>query len=122
MNESTLSDVKTPSRTGGVVDWRQAFLKALENVRVINAACRLAGVSVMTVWRERKANTEFATAYEESLHCGARMLEEEAIRRAVHGVRRLKFNPKTGLPYIDPATGEPYVELDFSDSLLITFL
>jgi hypothetical protein len=117
--DALLSDVK-PS--GGVVDWKPAFLKALENVGVVKTAARLAGVSVMTVWREKKANPDFAKAYEASLECGARTLEEEAVRRAVHGVRRLKFNPKTGEPYIDPATGEPYVELEFSDSILIAFL
>ena len=48
------------------------------------------------------------------------VLEAEARRRAVTGVRRLKFDK--GQAIIDPETGEPYVELDYSDVLLIFLL
>lgn len=30
----------------------------------------------------------------------------------------MKFNAKTGLPYIDPETGLPYIEHEYSDRLL----
>ena len=34
----------------------------------------------------------------------------------------MKFNPRTGLPYIDPETGKPYVEHEYSDTLLLKLL
>lgn len=119
-----LCEVKTVpiARARGVVDWRPAFLKALESVGVICKAAEAAEVSVMTVWRERKGNPEFTTAYEEALGCGALLLEQEAIRRAKDGVRRMKFNPKTGEPYMDPGTGKPYIEHEYSDALMVTLL
>ena len=119
-----LADVKTVphARARGVVNWRPAFLKALENCGVVCLAARAAEISVMQIWRERKGNPEFAAAYDESLACGALLLEAEAIRRAKDGVRRMRFNPRTGLPYLDPATGEPYIEHEYSDALMVTLL
>jgi hypothetical protein len=119
-----LPDVKTSSIAcaRGVIDWKPAFLSALENVGVICKAAEAAKVSVMTVWRERKSNPEFAAAYNESLGCGALFLEAEAIRRAKDGVVRMKFNSKTGLPFIDPRTGDPYMEHEYSDALMVTLL
>ena len=37
-------------------------------------------------------------------------------------VRRMKFNPKTGLPCIDPETGKPYIEHEYSDALMCLLL
>jgi hypothetical protein len=37
-------------------------------------------------------------------------------------VRRLKFNAKTGEPYVDPETGKPYIEHEYSDTLLVMLL
>jgi len=45
-------------------------------------------------------------------------LEAECDRRAVEGVRRLKFN-KAGFPFTDPDTGEAYEERHYSDNLLM---
>lgn len=53
---------------------------------------------------------------------GASLLEAEAVRRARDGVMRMKFNPKTGQPYIDPRTGEPYMEHEYSDTLMCLLL
>ena len=36
----------------------------------------------------------------------------------MEGVRRLKFN-KTGVPFVDPETGEAYEERHYSDNLLM---
>ncbi len=122
--EPTLRDVTSSSNAGarGGVDWQPAFLKALENVGVICKAAEAAGISTMQVWRARKDNPEFATAFEEALGCGALLLEQEAIRRAKDGVRRIPFNPKTGEPYKIPGTDEIYVEHVFSDALMAMVL
>jgi len=67
--------------------------------------------------RSKKYREDFAAAQEEANDC----LEEEARRRAVVGLRRLKFT-KDGTPIIDPETGKQYFEHEFSDTLLIFLL
>ena len=109
-------------RTRGVVNWRPAFLAALSEIGVVTRACKAAKISVTSVWTERKHNAEFRAQYEDALQIGALQLEDEAVRRARDGVRRIKFNAKTGEPYRDPSTGEPYVEHEFSDTLLLALL
>lgn len=49
-------------------------------------------------------------------------MEAEAIRRAHDGVVRMKFNSRTGQPFIDPRTGEPYMEHEYSDTLMAILL
>lgn len=34
----------------------------------------------------------------------------------------MKFNSKTGLPFIDPRTNEPYMEHEYSDTLMAILL
>ena len=68
---------------------------------------------------KRKADADFRARFAASPTAGALLLDAEAVRRARDGVRRMKFNPKTGAPYIDPGTGEPYVEHEYSDMPLL---
>jgi hypothetical protein len=109
--------------------WVPAFLAALEESGVILKAAEAAKISRKTVWLRRKTNGEFAQDFEDALRAGALLLEAEAIRRAQDGVVRMKFNPRTGLPYIDPRTitdecpqGLPYMEHEYSDTLMAILL
>lgn len=102
--------------------WVPAFLAALEETGVILKAAEAAQISRKTVWLRRKNNSEFAQDFDDALRAGALLLEAEAIRRAQHGVVRMKFNSKTGLPFIDPRTGEPYMEHEYSDTLMAILL
>jgi hypothetical protein len=74
-----------------------------------------------TIWRERKADPEFAKAEAEALKASGPVLEDEAVRRAMHGLVRFKFT-KGGEPLLHPTTGEPYYELEYSDTLLALLL
>lgn len=74
------------------------------------------------MWLWRKTNKDFADDFEDALKAGALLLEAEAIRRAQDGVTRMKFNPRTGEPYIDPRTGQPYMEHEYSDTLMLALL
>lgn len=114
--------VKGQRRTRGVVDWQPAFLTALEELGVITRACSAVGVTPKTVWLHRKQDPVFLAQFEDSLEAGALQLEAEAIRRARDGVRRMKFNSKTGLPFIDPETDKPYIEHEYSDTLMLALL
>ena len=108
----------TNSRTR---DWSKAFLSALATTGVVLRACEAVGVERTTVWRRRKDDPDFAQAYKEAQHTGALLLEAEAIRRARDGLVRKQFT-KAGVPIIDPATGEQYVEYQYSDHLLMMLL
>lgn len=112
----------TSTRTRGSIDWTVAFLAALEQSGVIAKACRAVNISRTTIWERRRDDAEFKAAFDNALTAGALLLEEEAVRRAKDGVRRIKFNPKTGEPYIDPDTGKPYQELEYSDAILLALL
>jgi len=101
---------------------KRAFLAAL----VANGghradACKAAGIDQSTPytkpWLE---DVEFQRALSRALVMGAAVLEDEARRRAIKGVRKVKFHD--GRPLIDPETGEAYTELDYSDTLLIFLL
>lgn len=102
--------------------WIPAFLSSLEETGVILKAAKAAEVSRTMVWLRRKSDSAFATKFDDALRSGALLLEAEAIRRAHDGVVRMKFNPKTGQPYIDPRTGEPYMEHEYSDTLMAILL
>ena len=57
----------------------------------------------------------------QALRIGADRLVKEAYRRAVEGLERKKLT-KGGEPIIDPATGQQYVEREYSDALLMFLL
>lgn len=97
------------------------FLDFLSKTANVVASCDAAGIPRTTVYRWRKNFDAFRAAWEESQELGTDALEDEAIRRCSHGVARKKFTGK-GDPVMDPETGKQYVELDYSDTLLIFML
>lgn len=63
-----------------------AFLAALSATCSVTRACEAAGLGRMTVYDWRKADPDFATAWDEAKRLGADVLEDEAVRRAHDGV------------------------------------
>jgi hypothetical protein len=74
-----------------------------------------------TFYDRRDSDPAFALAVRLALADGCDLMEGEARRRAVEGLVRKKFT-KGGDPIMDPATGEQYVEREYSDTLLIFLL
>lgn len=101
--------------------WRRAFLAALRQTGKVCDAAAAAGVDRTLVYRIRNRNLKFAKAWDDALEEAAGMLEDEAVRRARDGVIKYKFTSK-GEPVLHPVTGEPYYELDYSDTLLMFLL
>jgi hypothetical protein len=99
-----------------------AFLGALIELGHVGRAAQAVKIDRRTIWYRRQVDAEFARAYEEAMGIAAQVLEDEAVRRARDGVRRLKFNARTGEPYVDPETGRAYVEHVYSDALLMMLL
>lgn len=120
--QTTHARVRKPASGPKAVDWAPAFLAALAETCHCARAAEAANISYTAVWRRRKADTQFDAAYKEALQIGGALLEAEAVRRAKDGLRRMKFNSKTGEAYIDPETGKPYIEHEYSDTLLLALL
>lgn len=100
---------------------RDKFLRALELTGHVGKACSEAKLSRRTAYNWRIADEAFAVEWEAAQEMGTDALEDEAVRRASEGCQRKKFTGK-GVAVIDPATGEQYVEHEYSDTLLIFML
>lgn len=113
-------------------DWRDLFIDALSLGGNVKIACMAAGVSRSTVYLERKNNQDFAASWDGALDEATDILEQEATRRAVHGVEEpVTSGGKLVMidgEVIDPETGEkriikvPLTVRKYSDTLLIFLL
>jgi hypothetical protein len=100
---------------------KRAYLKALEQVGAITVASDSAGINRDTPQDWRRKDEEFARLEQQALDSFADHLEAEAVRRARAGILKKRFDGK-GNPIIDPATGEQYIEREYSDTMLIFLL
>jgi len=80
----------------------------------------VAGIHRETHYWWLKHDPAYAVAFAQAEEKAADALEAEARRRAINGVLRYKFDK--GRPITNPETGEPYYELEYSDTLLIFLL
>jgi hypothetical protein len=67
---------------------REAFLTALAGGASITRSCEAANIGRSTAYEWKMADPAFAAAWDDALEAGIDLLEEEARRRAVHGVER----------------------------------
>jgi len=131
--------------------WRRPFLDALRTFGVVSYAAETAGIDRTAAYRARERNGRFAAEWDEALAEATDALELEARRRAHDGVQRLKFHQGApvlvpllgddGHPVLEDAVGAdgtplldkdgspkqtpvmvPYVEHEYSDTLLIFLL
>ena len=70
---------------------RTAFLAALQEGRSITGAAVAAGVNRTLLYKWRGEIAEFAAAWNEAVRTAADLIEDEALRRAMHGVQRPVF-------------------------------
>lgn len=112
-------------------DWKSRFLTTLRKSANVSASCKAAHISRKAAYAARstdskvgdslRAAEEFANEWDEVIEAAVDDLEEEARRRAFHGLVRKKFT-RTGGPIIDPATKRQYFEYEYSDTLMQTLL
>jgi hypothetical protein len=100
---------------------KPAVLEGIRMTGRLKDGCKAAEVSYQTLFNWRHNDPEFAAAVEQALRDSALVLEEEARRRAIEGLRKYRFT-KDGEPIAHPVTGEPYYEEVYSDSLLAILL
>ena len=100
---------------------KRAYLMAFSEMGSVCRSAKAAGITRVTAWNWEQVEGPEGDAYRKALAVARRLaseaLETEARRRAVEGLRRLRFDK--GVPIIDPETGEPYIEHEYSDLLLI---
>ena len=102
------------------VQRKKAFLDHFRFHGNIAKTCRAINLNRSTVYEWQKTDDEFSFDFQRAEIEATETLEAEAHRRAVEGLRRLKFDK--GQAVLDPATNEPYTELEYSDTLLIFLL
>jgi len=107
-------------QSGGVPPVKPAqwvkFFKAISEAKSISAACRIAGMSRTSFYRYVENDVSIKHRYDEAQQAGREFLEDAALKRAVHGVRK-------EIPYLYEGTVvHTVVETRYSDQLLITML
>jgi len=102
----------TPARQG-------QFLKALAETGSVATSAALAGTSRTRVYELRKADQEFAGAWEDAEEIATDRLEEEARRRAVKGVEEPLVSAGK---LVRDENGQPITVTRYSDSLLLALL
>lgn len=88
------------------------FLEALGRLASISGACRVARIPRRTVYNWRHENEAFATRWDKAVELGTDALEDEAVRRAFHGVLKPVFREGRKVGTIR----------EYSDALLIVLL
>ena len=71
--------------------WIPAFLRALSEGLCVREAARVAGTCPSTVYHHRQADEAFCACWNRAAERGTELLEQEAVRRAYHGVGRPVF-------------------------------
>lgn len=71
--------------------WIPAFLRAMSEGVTVAEACRVAGTHTSTVYNHRAADEDFRACWDRAVNRGTELLEQEAVRRAYHGVEKPVF-------------------------------
>ena len=99
-------------------DKQHAFLMAYAMLGGISQAAKAAGCNRTTHNKWLREDPAYPAKFAEAQQEANGRLEAEARRRAVHGMERMKFYK--GKPIM--VDGKPYIEREYSDSLLIRLL
>lgn len=99
----------------------RAFLTAFAQVGTVSRAASIAGVDRRCHSTWMRDLEGYADLFAAAVDIATDVLEHEARRRAVTGLVRYRFS-KDGDPLVHPVTGEPYYELEYSDTMLALVL
>jgi hypothetical protein len=100
---------------------QRAFLAAYVTNGNISRSATAAGVGRGQHYDWLKDDPSYRPRFEDAEEQAADLLEMEARRRAIAGLRRYKFD-RNGKALASPETGEAYYELEYSDMLLMQLL
>lgn len=78
-------------RTMQPLAWVVPFLDALASGTCVKEACRIANTNPSAAYHQRRTNDGFHTEWDLAVKLGTELLEQEAERRAYHGVEKPVF-------------------------------
>jgi hypothetical protein len=107
------------STSAGSPARQEQFLKALAETGSVATSAALAGTSRTRVYEHRKADQEFAGAWEDAEEIAADRLEGESRRRAVEGVEEPLVSAGK---LVRDENGQPITVTRYSDNLLLALL
>ena len=119
MNQETFDQPKL-NGSKPLTPKQRRFLAAYRECGSIRRAAELAKVSRNTHHTVWIRDPGYAKAFDDATEEAVDRLEEEARRRAVEGVAKVKYH--NGRPIINPDTGKPVVKHEYSDPLLMFLL
>ena len=96
-----------------------SFIKAFTHLASVTRAACVVGINRDTHYEWMK-DPEYQGALKDAVDITVLKLEDEARELALYGSEKMVFYK--GEPVIDPRTGEPYIERQPSDRLLIYLL
>lgn len=99
---------------------KRAFLTAFVETGTVTGAARAVKIHRATHYQWLEADPVYADAFAQAQEASLDLVESEARRRAVDGVRKLVLYK--GEPVTDPETGELLYETTYSDVLLMFIL
>lgn len=82
----------TPPSAPNLPAWAATYLEELMNGASVTVAAKKAGIGLGSVYRVRHENPEFDVAVREAMNIKTEVLEQEAQRRAYHGVEEPVFH------------------------------
>lgn len=95
---------------------KATFLEHVAKGFSIHGACRKVNVTPPTIYNHRNKDPDFAALLVEAVKLGTQYMEDEARRRAIEGVRKVRSQY-----YLGEKVGED-VTREYSDLLLIFLL
>jgi hypothetical protein len=103
---------------------RDTFLAELAQRGIVQDACEAAGLSRVWFYSERKADPDFAAAWDQALEEATDRAEREAWRRGVEGVPEPVIGrvDKDEDGQLTDEHGKPMVILKYSDQILLRLL
>ena len=96
---------------------RERFLNRLADTGSATLACDYAPVNRRTIYRLKAEDEGFRAEWNDAMEVYLDKMEREADRRAIEGVP--KFKVQAGKAVLNPITGLPLVEREYSDVLLM---
>lgn len=103
---------------------KELFLEAFAQTANVSYACEVAGTTRRSAYNWREKDKDFSDKWDEAYETAVDRMEEAARSRAVDGVRKRKFWQGEEIKVRNEETGkmEPYLEVEYSDQLLMFLL
>lgn len=101
---------------------KRAFLKAFRDTLSIKLAAQAARIAAQAHYNWLRSDENYRRAWEEAQEEAAQFLEDEAVRRAYHGVKRTLYFKGAPMKIGRGKGARNAYETEYSDTLLLALL